>query len=335
MPSFQPLVYEYRGGLLDLTHFGYICIVDENSNVLYHIGDPNEFVYYRSASKPIQALPLILRNLDYKYGITEEESVIFAGSHAGEPFHIAAMESIMKKTGFTEDMLVMNPTIPGLPSANEERIRAGLPPRKYYHNCSGKHAALMLVQRELGGNPRDYWMPSAPVQQEVKQTIAAISEIPEEKIWTGTDGCGVPVFAVGMRNIAIAYKNLACIDTIKDDKLQAAAARYVPRINKYPHMMRGTGFMCTLINKDSNIVAKGGAAGVYGCGLKRERIGIALKLVDGVESVWPLILSSILRQIGYKNTETLQMLDSLNSGKLYNDNRTEVGHFEIGFSICI
>jgi L-asparaginase II len=309
--------------------------VDEHSNVLFHMGDPDEIVYYRSSSKPIQALPVIARDLDYKYGITEEESVLFAGSHAGEPFHIEAMESIMKKAGFTEDMLVMNATIPGLQAPNEARVRAGLPPRKFYHNCSGKHAALMLVQRELGGNPRDYWKLDAVAQHEVKQTIAAISEVQQQEIVTGIDGCGVPVFAVGMRNIAIAYKNLACIDTIKDEKLQAAAKRYVPLINQYPHMMRGTGLMCTLINKDPNIVAKGGAAGVYGCGLKKERIGIAFKLADGVEYVWPLVLSSILRQIGYQDTKTLSMLDSLYSNKLYNDNKTEVGRSEIGFSIYI
>ena len=94
MPSFEPLVNEYRGDILDLVHMGYICIVDENSRVIWHAGDPDETVFYRSASKPIQALPVIARGLDKKFGLTEEESTIFAGSHAGEAFHIAALESI-------------------------------------------------------------------------------------------------------------------------------------------------------------------------------------------------------------------------------------------------
>ena len=39
---------------------GYLCIVDEHSRVLYSVGDPNAVVYYRSSSKPIQALPVIM-----------------------------------------------------------------------------------------------------------------------------------------------------------------------------------------------------------------------------------------------------------------------------------
>ena len=33
MASFEPLVYEYRGKILDLVHMGYICVVDENGKV--------------------------------------------------------------------------------------------------------------------------------------------------------------------------------------------------------------------------------------------------------------------------------------------------------------
>ena len=76
MASFEPLVYEYRGKILDLVHMGYICVVDENGKVLWHVGDPEEMVFYRSASKPLQALPVIARGLDKKYGITPEESVL-------------------------------------------------------------------------------------------------------------------------------------------------------------------------------------------------------------------------------------------------------------------
>ena len=35
---FVPLVKEYRGELCDLTHFGYVCVVDENNNVVMSAG---------------------------------------------------------------------------------------------------------------------------------------------------------------------------------------------------------------------------------------------------------------------------------------------------------
>ena len=57
------LTEEFRGGLLDLTHYGYISIVDEKGKVIYSAGDPEAMVFYRSASKPVQALPVIAHPL--------------------------------------------------------------------------------------------------------------------------------------------------------------------------------------------------------------------------------------------------------------------------------
>lgn len=327
------LTEEYRGGLLDLVHEGYICVVDDTGRVVYRAGNPDAVVYYRSASKPIQALPVIAHRLDERYGLTDEETVLFSGSHLGEAFHMEALKSIMQKADLREEDLIMLPAAPGSAAANEARMRAGLPKSKLCHNCSGKHAALMLIQRELGGDVRDYWKIGSRGETEVLRAMSALSEYPADKVRIGVDGCGVPVFAFPMKNIATAYKNLACIDTIEDDTLRAAAERYVPRIHNYPHMMRGTGFLCSLINHDANIVAKGGAAGVYGLGLKKERLGISFKLKDGTEAVWPLLLREIFRQIGYFNAETDAMLQSLHSGVIVNDNATPVGEVKTVFAL--
>ncbi len=328
------LTEEYRGNLLDLIHEGYVCVVDEHGEVIKHAGDPEAKVYYRSASKPFQALPVIAMGLDEKYGLTDEETVIFSGSHLGEPFHVEAITSIARKAGLDLDDLIMKPTVPGSTSANEDRIRKGLPKAKIYHNCSGKHTGAMLIQKELDpAHIKDYWQVDSAAQKEILRTIAALSEFPAEETDIGIDGCGVPVFAVPMKNIAIAFKNIACIDTIRDDKLRAAAGRYIPRIHQYPLMMRGTDYLCSLINYDPNIVAKGGANGVYGIGLKKERIGISFKLKDGTEAVWPIIIKEIFKQIGYYNEDTFNMLDRLNSGTIVNDNGTPVGSCKAVFKL--
>ena len=39
------LTEEFRGGLLDLTHYGYISIVDEKGKVIYSAGDPEAMVF--------------------------------------------------------------------------------------------------------------------------------------------------------------------------------------------------------------------------------------------------------------------------------------------------
>lgn len=329
MASYEPLVCEYRGEILDLTHVGYFCMVDERSQVISAVGSPEEIVYYRSASKPIQALPVIAMGLDQKYGITEEESVIFAGSHAGEPFHVRALESIFEKAGLKEEQLIMHPACPAEKQAYLDWVRSGQEKRKFLHNCAGKHAALMLGQRALGGRLEEYWQIEAPIEQEVRRTIAVLSETTPEQVQIGVDGCGVPVFAVAMRQIAAAFKNLACPTLIKDDRLAQAAAAFVPRIHRYPHMMRGTGYLCSRINEDENLIGKGGANAVYGLGLKKERIGIAVKAADGCEDIWPFVIAAALRQIGYKNEETLSMLDSLHGADIRNDNDLVVGRWEM------
>lgn len=321
------LTEEYRGDTLDLIHEGYIAVVDDRGKLLYHAGNPKATVYYRSASKPFQALPVIARGLDEKYGFTEEESVILAGSHLGEDFHVNAIRSMFQKAQMDLNDLIMKPAVPGSTFANEERIRKGLPPEKIYHNCSGKHTGAMVLQKELDPEHiRDYWKVDSAAQQEILRAISILSEVPVDQVHIGVDGCGVPVFAVPVQNIAIAFKNIACIDTIQDESFREAARRFIPRIHRYPHMMRGTGYLCSLINEDPNLVAKGGANGVYGIGMKKERLGIALKIKDGTEAIWPILIREIFKQVGYYRKDTFDMLDRLNNGTIVNDNGTPVGH---------
>lgn len=56
------LTEEFRGGLLVLTHYGYISIVDEKGKVIITPQATRRPVFYRSASKPVQALPLSLHH---------------------------------------------------------------------------------------------------------------------------------------------------------------------------------------------------------------------------------------------------------------------------------
>ena len=324
-----PLIYEYRGDVLDLIHLGHIAIVDEKSNIIYSAGDPENIVFYRSASKPMQAIPAIRHGLNKEYGITDEESVIFAGSHAGEPFHIAALESIFSKADLNEETLIMKPAVPMNVTANEERIGKGLPRRKMYHNCSGKHAALMLLQRKLGGKIEDYWKLDSLAQLEVMETIKILGET--RRVETGLDGCGVPVFAVGLKHIAISFKSLVRPAGIRDEALAQTVGDFTPLIHTYPLMMAGTGRICTLLNQDPNIVAKGGANGVYGFALKKEGVGVAFKVSDGTEQTWPLLALGILEALGCLNPETKERMEELHPSIILNNNDAEAGRREIVF----
>ena len=303
MPLFVPLLREYRGDLLDLTHMGYVCVVDADSMSLCMRAaqtKPSSTVQPQAAPGPARHHPRAGPPLR----ADARGSVLLSGSHTGEPFHVAAMESIMRKAGLCEEQLIVKPAVPAAVYANEERIRAGLPARKYYHNCSGKHAALLMLQRDLGGEPADYWKIGSPAHEEVERAISVLSECPREDIRIGIDGCGVPVFAVPIQKHCRRLQNLACLDTITDDALRTAAARYMPLIHRYPHMIAARATSVRSSTRTPTLSPKGGSNGVYGIGLKRERLGISLKLADGTEHLWPFLISCILRQIGYHDEGT-------------------------------
>ena len=323
------LLVETRGELLDLTHRGYIAAVDERGEVIWSQGDPNVMVFYRSASKPIQALPVIARGLDRAFGLTEEESTIFGGSHWGEDCHLKALASIFDKAGLNEDDMVMLPALPGGAAAREAYLRADRPPRRFCHNCAGKHAALMMLQRALTGSVRDYEKLDSPAQREVMRAVSCLSET--DRIATGIDGCGVPVFAVPLKQIATAFKNLAAPERIADEALARAAASFVPRMAAHPRMVQGAGSLCEALNDDGNIVAKGGANGLYAFGLKKEKIGFAVKVADGSNAYHPLIVRAALRRFGALSGKTAARLDAMRRDDIVNDCGEVVGRREAIF----
>ena len=187
IPAAVDIAYKYRGGLLEVAHRGRVCVVSE-SGVQHSVGDPNAPTFFRSSSKPMQSLPFLARDPDNKYGFTAEETAILSGSHHGEPPHIAALESILVKAELSEPSFVMKPAYPSNEACARALIAQGLPPRKIYHTCFGKHVAMQLLSRELGLPVGDYWRMDSPVHGEILRTIKLLSGANEKHIQCGIDG---------------------------------------------------------------------------------------------------------------------------------------------------
>jgi len=319
------LVKEYRGGIEECSHSGHICGVNEKGRVQYWAGEPETVTFLRSSGKPFQAIPVVRAGADAEFGLTDAEAAIFIGSHRAEPFHVAALESIMRKTGIREDQLICHPTYPLSAYATEQLLRRQQPKRSIYHNCSGKHLGILALCKKKGYPLESYFEPEHPAQQEILETLSYLAELPKEKIGLGTDGCGFPVFAMPLRSLSVAYLKLACPDLIDDPSIRSAAETVVRRMNAHGEMVAGTDRICSSLLMDPNIVAKGGAKGVYCFALKRERLAFALKVLDGSEEEWPLIVASILEQIGYANRETIDRMRRLQPVEIRNDNQRVVG----------
>lgn len=327
------LVEEYRGGILECTHRGHICIVDKTGKVVHSIGDENYLSFLRSSAKPIQLIPLIKNKIDEKYGLTDREITVMAGSHRAEEFHVKELEGIMRKTEIEEEELVCLPTYPLSQGARERLLNGGKPKRRIYHNCSGKHLSILTQCKYFGYDRKTYWDINNPVQQEILKHISLVANYPIEKIGIGTDGCGVPVFAMPMKYLAMAYMRMACPDTIEDREVGNAILKISSCMNKNHELVSNSDLLCSVLLEDENIIAKGGAKGVYCFGLKKEGLGIAIKIMDGSEDEWPFIVAAILEQINYSNQETIDRLHRVFKLEVINDNNKPVGISKIAFRL--
>lgn len=258
----RTLVEEYRGDKLECTHAGHICGIDDSGKIRYAIGNPRHVTYLRSAAKPFQAIPVIQHGIDEKFGFTAKETAVIAGSHRGEPFHIEAVESMLHKIGLGEDTLVCASTYPLNGNARDHVVRHNSPKRRVYHNCSGKHTGILAMCKGLGYEIGSYYDPDLPAQRQILHTLAVLSEVPEEQIPLGTDGCGLPIFALPLDALARAYLKLAVPSLILDAPLRDAVEKLTALMSGHGEMIAGTDFICSVLLRDSNLVAKGGAKGV-------------------------------------------------------------------------
>lgn len=333
MESAVRLAEQYRGGQLENIHFGHICGVDEKGRIIYRAGDPEWVAFMRSAAKPFQAIPAFIHGIPETYGFTDKEKTVMTASHRAEAYHVEALESMLSKIGVSEEQLICSHTYPLSPAARDELIIGDKPKRRIYHNCSGKHLGVLAWSKEKGYTLEGYAEPEHPAQAEVMDIVSYLSDCPADNIQIGIDGCGFPVYALPLQNIARMYLKLACPDLIERPEVRSAASEVSRLMNDHYEMVSAPWFICSTLLRDPNIVAKGGAKGIYCFGLRKERIAFALKVLDGSEEAWPIIIASILEQIGYDNQATIDRMYALTPKELRNDSGQAVGENKAVFKL--
>ena len=123
------LVEVYRGEVLESFHRGVICIVNENDEVVFSMGDVQQLCFPRSAMKFFQQIPLLTSGAVEHFGFTQKEIAIFCGSHNGEPEHVETVQSILSKIGLTADDLLCGAQIPILKEDANYLIKNDLQPK--------------------------------------------------------------------------------------------------------------------------------------------------------------------------------------------------------------
>jgi L-asparaginase II len=260
-----------RGEIVESTHRVHAVAV-KDGEVVAAAGDPDLVVSLRSSAKPIQAL-LLARARD---DLEEEHYAIASASHFGTEMHVEVVRSLLQATGGSEDELDCG-------------LQDNRPPEPIYHNCSGKHAAMIAVCRARGWPVDGYRRPEHPLQQELTDEIARAAEVERAEVETATDGCGVVCFAFPLERVAHAFGRLEQLEG-GDTIVAAMRAR--------PELIGGEGATdTTLMRSLPGWIAKGGAEGLI-AGASPDGIGIALEVEDGNSRALRPALAAFAAQLG-------------------------------------
>jgi L-asparaginase II len=247
----QPIVVEVtRGALVESRHRVHAAAV-RDGDLVAAAGEPQLVTFFRSAAKPLQALPLVRARADLR----DEEVAIACASHLARPEQLAAVRSLLARA-----------------EASEDDLECGPAPTRIEHNCSGKHAGMLLLCRARGWPLAGYRLPGHPCQAAMLAEVAAAAERQPDELQTGVDGCGVVTFAATLERMAHAFSRLRELD---------GGERVTAAMRAHPDVVRDPSSPDTMLMRAlPGWVAKGGAEGVF-CACSPDGLGLALKVEDG------------------------------------------------------
>jgi L-asparaginase II len=260
-----------RNGIVEARHRVHAVAVRDGA-VVAEAGDGGLTCFMRSASKPIQALPLARARAD----LDDRDLAIASASHRATHEQLEAVRRLLEKGPASEDELELGP-------------QDGRPPDRIYNNCSGKHAGMLALCRANGWDAEGYRLPAHPVQRACAEAHAEASGVAENDLPTATDGCGVVTFALPLERMAAAFSRFETLP---------GGARVADAMRAHPELVGGPdGPDFDLMRLVPGWFAKGGAEGLL-CAGGPGGLGIALKTEDGDARAHRPALAAFLGPLG-------------------------------------
>jgi len=320
-----PLVHVLRDEHVESIHRGHVAVVDAQGNLLAWAGEPKALVFPRSAFKPFQALPLVESGAFAASGLGSDALAMIAGSHSGTDRHAALARTILSAARADESMLRCG-VHPPYDEPTAERLRlAREEPTPVRHNCSGKHAGMMLFARHLGAPVETYADPSHPVQRRIFDRFASLLGEPWTDPEPAIDGCSAPTPRMPLVTLARAFALLASGQDA-DGAPVPALATIRDAMQEHPEMVAGPARLDTLLMRAlPSVVAKAGAEAVHAIGLVDRGVGIALKVEDGQRRALGPAVVSVLDALGLLGPSERRDLAQHAGERLRNAAGREVG----------
>ncbi|HEV3474869.1 MAG TPA: asparaginase [Actinomycetota bacterium] len=280
-----PLVRVIRSGIDESVHTGSVAVADTHGALVAFAGEPGRPTFARSAMKPLQAAVSV--SLAEEPDLSDAEVAVMCGSHNGELVHLRAVRSILERAGLTTEAL----RCPAARPLDAEEARRAREPRSEYHNCSGKHAGMLLASSRRGFPMGTYTEPDHPLQRAVREAVeVATGQEPEAE---GVDGCGVPVHLLPLSALATLFARL-----VTDGRV-AGAERVVAAMRAEPYLVAGRDRACTAIMETGpGLIVKVGAEGLMCAGIPEQGLGVAVRVDDGGTRAGPPAILRVLELLG-------------------------------------
>lgn len=280
------LAHVVRSGFVESEHLGTAVALDATGAPIVERGDTTCPMFPRSANKPLQTVAMLRSGLELDGHLL----ALASASHSGEHYHRDGVRRILALADLTEQALQTPADLPAGDVEAQVWRRTARTPTPIAHNCSGKHAA-MLVTCVINGWPTDtYRDPDHPLQRFITDTVAELTGEPVTAV--GVDGCGAPVLAVSAVGLARGYARICTAAQGSPEH------RVVQAIRTHPEWLAGTGREATrLMRAVPGLIAKDGAEAVFAAGLPDGRAAV-VKIADGAERASGPVLAALLRRLG-------------------------------------
>ena len=288
-----------RGDLVESVHHVAAAAANAHGDVILRTGDIESPVFLRSSAKPFIAAAAIEAGAREAFGLDMREIAVMCASHVGEPFHIAAVRSILQKIGLDESALQCGAHLPYDEAVAHEMLREGRKPTAIDNNCSGKHAGILALCRVLGSDVATYMDLRNPAQQYILAFCARLSDDDPASWPLGVDGCGIPVYATSLRKAAMAFARFGSLTRIPERDAHALLIVRDAMVS-HPEYVSGTGqFDTRVMTAGAGAVAcKGGAEGMHCLTLIPQGVGLASKVLDGTARARGPLTMAALRVLG-------------------------------------
>lgn len=269
----DPLVRVIRSGFEESVHVGHVAVCDADGTLVAFAGDPHRPVFARSSTKPLQAA-VSLEAIGADEQLPDGEVAVMCASHNAESVHVEAVRRLLDRAGLGEDALLCPPSLP----LDQEAATGVEAPRRLLHNCSGKHAGMLLACVRQGWDRERYRDLSHPLQDRVLEAVRQAGDVADMHV--GVDGCGVPVHGMPLSALATLYARLARPDRL--GRLAPHLGRAAGAMAAEPYLVAGRNRVDTAVMQETgSLLVKGGAEGLVCAAALEPGWGVAVKVHDG------------------------------------------------------